>query len=187
MQDLYKKLQVDPQADAEIIRAAYHALARKYHPDAGGDVQHMVEFNDAWAVLGNPTRRAAYDAERNQPAARALSTSSEFPLGRRETGQIELPPRGPRDTSSVLDFGRYEGWSIAQLVKTDPDYLQWLVRTAIGRRLTDEVKVLLELRTASFSPGGAGFSGAGSGGARSGGREGASAGRGWFGRTKVAR
>ena len=186
MQDLYKKLQVDPQADSEIIRAAYHALARKYHPDAGGDVQHMVEFNDAWAVLGNPTLRAAYDADRNQPAVPAVSATA-FPLGRREAAQIELPPRGPRDTSSVLDFGRYAGWSIAQLVKSDPDYLEWLIRTAIGRRLTDEVKVLLDLRTASFSLGGTGFSGAGSGGARSAGHEGAAQGRGWFGRTKAAR
>ena len=31
--DLYKILQVDPEADAEVIEAAYRRLARRYHPD----------------------------------------------------------------------------------------------------------------------------------------------------------
>jgi len=64
MDDLYKNLQVDPRAESEVIRAAYYALARKYHPDVGGDLRRMVDFNAAWAVLGNPLLRSAYDAER---------------------------------------------------------------------------------------------------------------------------
>ena len=175
MQDHYKKLQVDPQAESAIIRAAYHALARKYHPDAGGDVKLMVEFNDAWAVLGNPILRAAYDIERKQPATPAATASGPFARRAGDSGQIDLPPRGIHDTSSVLDFGRYAGWSVAQVVKSDPDYLEWLVRTAIGRRLTAEVRALLELRAASFSPLVAGTGAPGS------------AGRGWFGRAKQAR
>ena len=31
--DFYRVLQVDPAAEPEVIRAAYRALARKYHPD----------------------------------------------------------------------------------------------------------------------------------------------------------
>jgi curved DNA-binding protein CbpA len=178
MQDHYKKLQVDPQADSEVIRAAYHALARKYHPDAGGDVRHMVEFNDAWAVLSNPGLRAAYDIERTQVVAPPQPETA-HPLGRRNAEAVRaaesgLPARGAHDTSSILDFGRYSGWSVAQVVKSDPDYLEWLVRTAIGRRLTGEVKALLDTRAAAFSPSGAGLPGA-------------AAGRGWFGRAKPAR
>ena len=31
--DAYKVLQVDPEAEDEVIQAAYRRLARKYHPD----------------------------------------------------------------------------------------------------------------------------------------------------------
>ena len=79
MDDLYKNLQVDPRAESEVIRAAYYALARKYHPDHGGDARRMVVLNDAWDVLGDPTRRAAYDASRigasNQPTPAAAAPS----------------------------------------------------------------------------------------------------------------
>jgi DnaJ-class molecular chaperone len=34
--DPYKTLQVDPEAEDEVIAAAYRRLARKYHPDSTG-------------------------------------------------------------------------------------------------------------------------------------------------------
>ena len=34
LSDPYKTLQVDPEAEDEVIAAAYRRLARKYHPDA---------------------------------------------------------------------------------------------------------------------------------------------------------
>lgn len=33
----------------------------------------------------------------------------------------------------MLDFGRYEGWSLGELVVHDPEYLEWLERMPIGR------------------------------------------------------
>ncbi len=61
---LYRVLRVDPSADCDTIRAAYRALAAIYHPDHAGAAgeQRMRELNRAWEVLGNPERRAAYDA-----------------------------------------------------------------------------------------------------------------------------
>ena len=35
--DPYKTLQVDPEADIEVIQAAYRRLAQKYHPDLAAD------------------------------------------------------------------------------------------------------------------------------------------------------
>lgn len=65
--DLYKTLQVDPEADAEVIEAAYRRLARKYHPDvhpspAAGE--WMKQLNAAYEVLRQPDRRAVYDGQR---------------------------------------------------------------------------------------------------------------------------
>jgi preprotein translocase subunit Sec63 len=70
--DYYGLLQVDPRADTEVIEAAYRRLARKWHPDANPDpeaAERMRALNEAYAVLGDPARRQAYDAERVGRAA----------------------------------------------------------------------------------------------------------------------
>ncbi|HKF77479.1 MAG TPA: J domain-containing protein [Candidatus Dormibacteraeota bacterium] len=66
-EDLYKILQVDPQADTEVIEAAYRRLARKYHPDVNRSPDaelRMRELNAAYQVLRRPDHRAAYDGTR---------------------------------------------------------------------------------------------------------------------------
>jgi hypothetical protein len=69
MPDYYRVLQVDPQAEEEVIEAAYRRLARKYHPDvyAGPDAaERMRELNLAYSVLRDPTKRQEYDEAREQ-------------------------------------------------------------------------------------------------------------------------
>jgi DnaJ-class molecular chaperone len=110
--DLYKKLQVDPQAESEVIRAAYHALSRKYHPDAGGDLQRMVELNAAWAILGHPLTRSAYDAQREGRQASPAPIERAEPHVKPGRGRSDGVLRTRRDSSSTLDFGRYSGWSL---------------------------------------------------------------------------
>lgn len=66
-QDLYKLLQVDPDADTEVIEAAYKRLARRYHPDlnqATWAVERMKELNSAYEILRSARRRALYDGQR---------------------------------------------------------------------------------------------------------------------------
>lgn len=66
-QDYYRTLQVDPDAEPEVIVAAYRKLAGKYHPDlnsAPEAVGRMQEINAAYAILGDPAQRAAYDYAR---------------------------------------------------------------------------------------------------------------------------
>ncbi|MBI2975834.1 MAG: J domain-containing protein [Chloroflexi bacterium] len=79
--DYYKVLQVAPDAEAEVIQAVYRRLARKYHPDTGGDkasAEKMKLVNEAYAVLSDPASRTKYDRERDssgeRPAARASKT-----------------------------------------------------------------------------------------------------------------
>ena len=152
MHDLYEVLQVRRGADAEVIRAAYRALARANHPDFGGSPDRMARINDAWSVLGNPDRRAAYDAELGTVAPNgAAATASQPPTppdpARQGHGlagrRAQSEPRG-----TVLDFGRYSGWTVGALVDVDPDYLEWLARTPIGRRLTAEIQAALARRSA---------------------------------------
>ena len=65
----YRVLHVQPDAPAEVIRAAYRALMMRAHPDAGGDTDTAAMLNAAWEVLSDPARRAQYDAERAVRAA----------------------------------------------------------------------------------------------------------------------
>ncbi|MGZ6274459.1 MAG: J domain-containing protein [Candidatus Limnocylindrales bacterium] len=156
--DLYKVLNVDPGADAEVIRAAYRALARRDHPDLSGDPaasSKMVELNAAFEVLSDVERRAAYDQLR-----RALAATTDTSPGRPVTPRAEGPAAGRTNnrqplweraaaqsqSGTVLEFGRYSGWSLADLARHDPDYLEWLARTMIGRPHQEEIDKLLALR-----------------------------------------
>jgi curved DNA-binding protein CbpA len=62
----YDRLGVPPAASTAEIRAAYRELARRVHPDVADGADDvggaMAALNDAWYVLGDPARRAAYDA-----------------------------------------------------------------------------------------------------------------------------
>jgi len=133
MTDLYDRLQVTPRAEPEVIRAAYRALAKKSHPDSGGDPRTMVLINEAWSVLGDPAQRAVYDSARGLPGC----------------SSVVAAPSSARRSGTVLDFGRYAGWSVGEVVDQDPDYLEWLVRTPIGRRLRAEVEAVLAERAAA--------------------------------------
>lgn len=60
----YRVLQVDPEAESEVIKAAYRALSRKYHPDGSHpSPDRMKQINDAYAVLSDPVTRARYSEE----------------------------------------------------------------------------------------------------------------------------
>jgi molecular chaperone DnaJ len=59
----YATLGVRPDASAAEIRDAYRALARRYHPDLEpAAAEKMAAINEAYRVLGEPSRRATYDA-----------------------------------------------------------------------------------------------------------------------------
>jgi curved DNA-binding protein CbpA len=58
----YEVLGVSTSATAEEIKRAYRRMARRYHPDvAATDDSIMQRLNQAWAVLGDPAQRLAYD------------------------------------------------------------------------------------------------------------------------------
>jgi curved DNA-binding protein len=73
--DHYGVLQVSPDCDAKILRAAYHHLAKKYHPDRSGTAD-PGKFNaviEAYRVLRNAERRGEYDLSYPHLAGRRSS------------------------------------------------------------------------------------------------------------------
>lgn len=79
----YEVLGVRPTSTPEEVRRAYHEQARRLHPDrAGGapdDARAMQDVNEAWRVLRDPGRRAAYDRSLGAPAGPPAPTASTAP------------------------------------------------------------------------------------------------------------
>lgn len=62
--DYYKILGVERTADQETLKRSYRKLARKYHPDVSKEADaeaRFKELNEAYEVLKDPEKRAAYD------------------------------------------------------------------------------------------------------------------------------
>jgi hypothetical protein len=62
---LYAKLGVSRQATSEEVKAAYRRLARQWHPDVCGEpdaAEQFMALKTAYNILGDPMKRARYDA-----------------------------------------------------------------------------------------------------------------------------
>ena len=56
-------------------------------------------------------------------------------------GSAGPPPGSP--FGSVLNFGRYTGWSLGEIGRADLEYLEWLDRMPIGRTYQAEIDEIL--------------------------------------------
>jgi curved DNA-binding protein CbpA len=155
----YSVLGVGHDAHDADIAAAYRSLARVYHPDVAGDSGNarMSRINAAWDRLRDAQRRDAYDRElgiypvrRREPVRQARRTStsgakdepaapSHGPAGHRRDGTAGAGPPPGRPSGSVLSFGRHLGWSIGEIARVDPGYLEWLEHRREGAPYADEI------------------------------------------------
>ena len=63
MKDYYTILGIAKNASKDDIKKAFHKLAHQYHPDKkGGNADKFKEISEAYSILSDEKRRAAYDA-----------------------------------------------------------------------------------------------------------------------------
>ena len=143
--DPYKVLQVIPIADQEVVRAAFRALALKYHPDRDSSpraARRMIELNEAYAMVRDATARAQID--------RARLRKYDYQATPTGNGDAVTPPPPRAGTDGTqLEQGRYAGWTLRDLAAHDPDYLRWLARHASGLRYRSEIARLLAAKSAA--------------------------------------
>ena len=162
--DHYRTLQVDPEAELEIITAAFRVLARRLHPDrdiTGVEEYRMAELNRAYAVLRDPEKRRQYDAERTllQPMGPGNGTDGPPRRGGLAArwhggdGAETSVQAAPEPTETRLNFGRYAGMTLREIAGQDTEYLRWLSRHSSGLRYRAEIEQILGADPqASYSP-----------------------------------
>lgn len=102
--DYYEIIGVPRGATAEDIKRAYRRLARKYHPDVSKEPkaeERFKELGEAYEVLKDPVKRAAYDRlGANWKAGQDFRPPPDWDAG------FETPGRGfPPGSERGADFG----------------------------------------------------------------------------------
>ncbi len=145
--DPYSILGVAQGAGEQELTAAYRSQAKRWHPDRGGGdaaARRMAEINEAHEILSNAEKRGEYDrwlAARpdRRTSDRLVKQQGDVPVG------TAGAPVGPAQ-GSVVEFGRYSGWTLGQIKRHDPEFLEWLMRVPAGRQYREEIGRLLRGR-----------------------------------------
>ncbi len=93
-QHLYTILGVPPNAKPDEIKRAYRDGAHRFHPDANAHPGAAIQFRDianAYEILSDPDRRAAYDRQRRSIADRRPYLTVQVTPSRRTVARLEEP------------------------------------------------------------------------------------------------
>lgn len=93
-QDYYAVLGILRDASAEEVKRAYHAAARRLHPDRNmlaGETELFLDVQQAYEVLSNPERRLLYDATLPPETTRAAPLECSVQYSRGQLWQMDEP------------------------------------------------------------------------------------------------
>lgn len=122
----YKRLGVSPSARPAEIERAFRRCAKETHPDRNpDDPQAAARFRrirEAYEILSDPERRAAYDAQRTAPSPAVPSTLTASSLD--ETGCVTYYlPRVGVGLLAVVAFLILEAFGVWRA--DDPEAVFW--------------------------------------------------------------
>jgi DnaJ domain len=125
--DPYAVLGVTPRASAEEVRRAYHARARRVHPDVDpAGVEAFRRLTAAYEILGDPRRRRSYDAARRaEETIRSGPTAERYaPVPTAAAPRVDHPDPTPQQEAAMRSVAR-PVWTIDE----------WALFAWLGRSL----------------------------------------------------
>lgn len=94
--DWYGILQSDPSADEASLRKQYRKLALILHPDKNKSLGAEAAFkyiSEAWTILSDQIKKAAYDTKRSPPASKPTPVNKPVPAPRSKQAEKQPPRR----------------------------------------------------------------------------------------------
>lgn len=161
--DYYKTLQVDPDAEPEVVEAAYKRLARKYHPDlnpSSNATARMQEINAAYEALRDPTGRAEYHMHWERACARVHPATAPD----RPPAWWPGPPPTVTFCPSAVEFADADHGEVLRAevevslsgkgrFRGDMQPNQGWIRTRVARRRRDSLVIEVMVDTANLRGG----------------------------------
>ena len=96
MKNYYKELGLKQNATRNEIKSAYRLLAKKYHPDTGGDNEKFLALQLAWETLNDPHKKAIYD--------KSLLNNESYIVSKNENWSSELKNKKNNSTTKDQDI-----------------------------------------------------------------------------------
>ncbi|HEY0172591.1 MAG TPA: J domain-containing protein [Pyrinomonadaceae bacterium] len=121
--DHYSTLGAGREEGREEIERRYKRLARRHHPDRGGDEEEMKALNEAWRVLGDEQARRDYDVRRDLEEARADARRPYAAHGRVISPGAKADPLSGRIVGALLCL--FAGLVLMLLVKAHYVVFLW--------------------------------------------------------------
>jgi len=120
IKDYYKELGIPRNALKSEIKSAYRLLAKKYHPDTGGNNDKFLVIQLAWETLSDPQKKLIYDKN--------LSFQEKADSQRYEDWSLEI--KNNSNSSTTKDY----------------DIKNWIINTyqPLNRLITQVIKPLNE-------------------------------------------
>jgi len=166
--DYYKILQVDPDAEPEVIGAVYRRLAAKYHPDVNRSPdaeRRMKALNEAYEVLSSPPKRAQYDRDRaallsrppRSAAPERAPRPSAPPAAAPPTARLHISPNrlafhlvpGGSPPMATLEIGVTEGRTLIGEVRASQPWIE----LSTSRLFANSVAVQVRVKTSEIPEG----------------------------------
>lgn len=102
MENYYKILGVSENATQDDIKKVYRKLAVEHHPDKGGDEETFKRISEAYDTLGNETKKAQYDGQKNNPFG-GFGEGNPFDMFGDFFNNMQSQPRQRRAPDKLID------------------------------------------------------------------------------------
>jgi len=139
--DAYQTLQLHENAHPVLVTQAFRVLAAMYHPDNGesGDRAEFERVVQAYRLLSDPVRRAAYDRERSsEPDVRPRARDGGAPKPATERRLRSLILTTLYDTRrNAFEKPGLTMWVLAQMTESSLDEVRFSLWYLRGKKLIE--------------------------------------------------